>query len=152
MINNKERKRLMKIYGFLYKRYSNCDWDKCIYCGEVKECWDHCPPISIVDDINIKKYKKNGGEFNLFPSCNKCNQYLSNYASSDLYDRFEYLLDKYKKKYKKLPKWNDEEIDQLGHTLKSHILNKRIEYNIIENKIKNIKLNLINDELFKNLI
>lgn len=143
-----ERKRLMKLYGFLYRRITGFEWDKCIYCNEGMECFDHVPPLSICEEIDVIEYKKNGGRFVLLPSCKKCNSYLYDYSDSDFVNRIDFLVRKYNKVLKRIQntEWTKEELDELGYTLKTLIKSRIAKKEIIQNKITNLIKNLSNAE------
>ena len=145
-MKDKERKRLIKIYGNLYKRVSNIDWEKCFYCGQPQQCWDHSPPISLIEGINVKMYKSKGGEFRLYPACLQCNALLNAYSDTNIYARLEYLALKYKKRLNKLPYWSDNELQEMGKNMRAFILGKVSVYELLADKIDTIMENMASDD------
>lgn len=130
-MTKKESKRRLavKLYGHLYKRYLDCNPDKCFYCGDARQCLDHVPPVTTVENIDLKKVDF---EFLLYPSCIKCNNYLNKYEEIDPYYRLSFLFSKYEKLINKIEPWTEEELNELGHNLRSMILvgqHKIDEYN-----------------------
>lgn len=135
-----KRKLNEKLYNQYYKRFGN-NWSKCIYCGLSATLYDHCPPISKIENINIKKFIKDGNEFLLYPSCKDCNSFLNASMNIDLFERMNFLFDKYTEKanhYDNL--WDKNEIEQLGPNLKSIVLlnfKKFQYYQNMANRVQN---------------
>lgn len=121
----KERREKLNKYSLYYKRLINCDQYVCFYCGFPRQCLDHCPPLSVVDTIDIKKYLKMGGKFHLVPSCIECNKLLQSYPSPDKYSRMDFLFSKYEKKLNSREIWSQTEINELGHNLKTLVLTQQ---------------------------
>lgn len=124
-MNRLERKRLMKVYGGLYKRVGCFDWSKCAYCDRPMRVYDHVPPISIVEGLDIKVYRKRGGEFRLYPSCAKCNRYLRDYPPTDFYERLDYLIRQYEKRLNRIEHWSEEELSEMGYNMRTHIIDRQ---------------------------
>ncbi len=62
------------------------------------------------------------------PCCGECNSIASDHVFKTLRAKRSYIQDRLRKKYAKLingPRWSDEEIAELGSTLRSHILRCR---------------------------
>lgn len=129
------RKLQLKLYGHLYKRVSDLDWEKCVYCDEPMNVYDHCPPITIVENLNIKQYKKKGNKFRLYPSCSQCNRLLSAFPSTDIYERLDYLIRKYEIRLDKIEVWSKSELEQMGYAMRNHILNNQSSFEILNNKV-----------------
>ena len=87
---------------------------KCYYCGENASCFDHTPPISLIESYIATKQK---AEFLRVPSCIECNAILKNYDSSTLSIRMEELKRRLERKYSKVlkmgTKWTEKEIIEL---------------------------------------
>lgn len=136
----KKRKIDYKRYNWLYKRFGD-NWNNCIYCGDISNVFDHVPPISKVENINIEEFKNDGFNFYLYPSCQECNSLLSNVMIIDLFDRMNFLFDKYTEIAKKLDQlWDQKQIDELGPNLKSVILanyHTFLFYQDMANKVQN---------------
>lgn len=88
----------------------------CIYCGNQANVLDHVPPVSCA-----QLYKS--GHIRV-PACKSCNKHLYNLDIPRINDRKKYLLEKFLKKYKKhldMPKWHDDEIDELEGDIKKFV-------------------------------
>jgi hypothetical protein len=116
------RRYYISRYGDLYKRAKNIPLDVCVYCGDTRQTFDHCPPISKLEYIDVPKAIKKGLKFILYPSCNECNSYLGAKMSVDLLERMGILAEIYMKKADKCEIWTTDELDELGHNLKSMIV------------------------------
>jgi hypothetical protein len=145
-MKDQERKRVYKIYGHLYKRVSGVSWERCIYCGGPVQCWDHAPALSLVDGIDVEKYKAKGGKFRLYPACLQCNSLLHNYSDTNFYGRLEYLALRYKKRLAKIPYWSENELAGLGKNMKAFVINRSGNYDMLAEKIDTIVENIANDE------
>jgi len=98
---------------------------RCVYCGSSKNIEnDHLIPYSFT---HIKTRKRlNNSKKGTVPACRNCNRMLHNKFFITVSDRAAYLLPKYNKKYNKLsrlPEWTEEELSELGRTLRSAIEN-----------------------------
>ncbi len=132
------RRYYEKRYGKLYKRADGLDWDVCVYCGEKRVVFDHVPPISKLEYIDVQKAIKNGMKFILYPSCVECNARLSSRMSIDLIDRMSYLADVYLNKADKMERWTQEEINEMGPNMKSIILKDQNRINEFSRKAEKI--------------
>ena len=94
---------------------------ECTYCGIGANCLDHVIPVS------YKQIGRKGADYSkelVVPSCDECNNKLSNFYLPSIAERAEYLIGAYNKKYKKIlsaPDWTEEEIRELGPTLRKTI-------------------------------
>ena len=138
---NPARKKLLEQYHSRY-RILNAErgpfYNLCIYCGLPATCRDHVPPLSRVSDYESLGLKRE--MYLLVPSCTQCNHLLGNSLQDTLIDRVEYLKDKLSRRFvKKLQAqdWDDDELLELGPTLRSYVavetakdiaVKKRIEY------------------------
>lgn len=111
-----------KKYGHLYNKAKNLDHSVCVYCGDKRQVFDHVPPISKLEYIDVDKAQKNGMEFVLYPACNECNARLSSRMSIDLLDRMAYLAEVYLNKADKIERWTKSELNEMGPNLRSLIL------------------------------
>lgn len=140
------RKLQIKLYGHLYKRVDNINWEKCVYCDESMEVYDHCPPIAIVENLNVKEYKKRGNKFRLYPSCSQCNRLLGAYPSTDIYERLDYLIKKYEKRLDKIEVWSESELEEMGYAMRNHILNNQSSFELLNNKVTALVENYCSDD------
>lgn len=137
--SQQERRRLLRTYNYLYNKVDEkFDHTKCIYCNEPMGVWDHCPPISSVESMNIEEYKSKGGKFRLYPSCWNCNTYLNRYPDVDIYSRIDYLVIKYTKRLSYSPSWTSRELNSLGYSLKQYVINKQVIRNLINKKLQQL--------------
>lgn len=133
-----ERKALQKKYGHLYQRDFTIDNRKCFYCKDYFYCYDHRPAISNLPNINIKDFIKNGGKFELIPSCKQCNAFLYNKVFSNKFEALIHLLDRYDNKIKKMPEWTQEEMKGLGRSIIGVIEKGRQEREFVLSKMNGI--------------
>ena len=90
----------------------------CIYCGEAADTREHFPPISV----------STRGLF--LPACLECNIIAGNKYAYDLEMRALIVKDGLKHKYKKVlkcPDWTEKDLSELGHNLKSGVLEWQIK-------------------------
>src|SRR6478736_6076818 len=144
----KERRRLVSVYGQLYRRISGIDWSKCYYCGDNSSLFDHVPPLVLTQSLDIEKFKKLGGVFLLIPACEECNVALGALPSCDLYERCDHVHAKFTKKAKHYDSlWEDDEIAELGPTLRSSVLGHRMKMHYYQTKADRIA-RLITDRFY----
>lgn len=146
IMNSRKRRALEKTYSHLYRRVSGFNWGVCIYCGGEAVVFDHCPPLTKVEYLNINEYVKKGGKFRLYPSCHMCNTYLGSFSDTNFYNRLEYLLKKYDKKLDTIEPWSERELSEMGHAMKAHIKNKQSSFDIINTKLTGVAENLASNE------
>jgi hypothetical protein len=81
---------------------------------------EHYPPISRVSD-----YEAMGGVVYVrFPCCASCNKLAGDYLDTTFLDRVERVKDVMRKKWRKylMPvDWDEDEQEELGRNLRSHI-------------------------------
>jgi hypothetical protein len=144
---NKERARLMKTHGHLYKRHFISEGYYCFYCGAPGQCLDHVPPIKIIDSLDQDKLKKDRIPKCLIPSCNECNSRLGDKPLITVMERLLYLESYYEAFFKKQKaKWTDEEINELGGSLREYVRHHQDKLNLYLDKIRNIQLRMLRDE------
>lgn len=142
---SRNRDRLIKEYGKLYKRLENCDLGKCWYCDDRRQTLDHCPPIAQLENIDIDRFVKSGGELCLVPSCNECNSILGAKALFTPQERIVHLHEAYAKKIDKFfSDWTPDEIAELGPNMRREVLAKQRIVNEWIAKSRNIETNIIN--------
>ncbi len=94
----------------------------CYYCGDEAECIDHLIPFKV-----RQCGKRNGTHLGFGPrvrACKDCNSILGAVGIFTLDGRKEFIATKLKKKLKKLqsiPHWSEEELAELGYSLRSHV-------------------------------
>lgn len=95
------------------------DRSSCHYCGEPATCEDHVIPHSLThrQDTN-----RTGYGVDTLPACSECNTLLTNHIHDSLYERQERVYQCLTLRYSKEIKgeaWTQEELDELGYTLRS---------------------------------
>jgi hypothetical protein len=143
-MSKRNRDILLRTYGQLYSRLENCSLDDCWYCNDVRQELDHCPPLKHVDGLNIDKFVKGGGKLCLIPCCRECNSILGDKPLFNPEERLAYLYDKYLGKVDKFfSDWSEDEIEELGPTLKRSVLAKQKLVNGWIEKSRNIETNIL---------
>ena len=98
-------------------------WEHCLYCGEVPNCQDHVIPFSY---YSMKNRKRSGKDVGVkVKACMECNSLLSDKYFDNIIDRIDdvkYSIYKRNKKVLKMKPWEDSQIKELKHTLKSKVL------------------------------
>ena len=115
----------------------------CYYCGMPASTKDHVIPKAILKTFDIQfnseslhQYIKN--RTLLVPSCRECNNLLGATIQESLTARKAYLKKKLKQRYKKvlkMPKWTEEELNQMGKNLRSSIIASMNEKELIKKRI-----------------
>lgn len=93
----------------------------CIYCGEAANSRDHFIPTSFVktmEDIGFTRTV-------IVPACVECNSTAGSQVFRTMREKRQYVHECYRAKYAKLleaPDWSDDELNELGDTLRGHVL------------------------------
>jgi len=149
MAGKQQRLYLMKKYSALYKRAMWFDMDKCVYCGAGRQCLDHVPAISLLENIDVKRYLKQGGTLTLYPCCSKCNSLLGNTEALSLYDRLQALLKKYNKRLDRIEVWEDSELKEMGKNMRSYIQSQQFKLKELNDAVYNIDIKILQIETGK---
>jgi|TARA_R100001463_G_scaffold5148_1_gene18003 NMD protein affecting ribosome stability and mRNA decay len=131
-------KKYNSVYKYIY--YENAQF-VCHYCGVSADTVDHVPPLSCYEDAKIYS----NIDFVKIPCCRECNSLAGNKFHLNIFERNEFLFNRYKKRYKKLlnmPTWDKKDLKELGSSLRKKIKNDLNRKNIIEERINFIKNNL----------
>lgn len=121
------------------RKYVIGDRYECVYCGELADTVEHCPPVSIVGPEIEERYKD---LLLLVPACNECNAALGNRYLLTLEDRAEWLVSYYKRKYKKFNRavaWDDDELEELTGGLKDYVGGCQTEYERIRTRLEALR-------------
>jgi hypothetical protein len=121
----KNRKHSLK-YNVIYKKFECLNYEdryRCYYCNEPAATMDHQPPITQVGTvIDVDE----SFECVLVPCCRECNSLLGATVTTTLEDRMVVVKNKLEKKYKKyiniIEQWKEEEILELGESLRSSVI------------------------------
>ena len=101
----------------------------CYYCGQRANSIDHVIPQSLIrmlvalDDKEITKEILRKRALKVW-TCRECNSLASCSIQDSLRERREFVKDKLRKRYKKildLPKWEENEIEELGYNLQVYV-------------------------------
>lgn len=100
----------------------------CVYCGEFAEETDHVLPVSYAfgllsaDPGLLKRYKR---ALYIVPSCRSCNSIAGDDVGfSGIKEKRRYIRAKLEEKHKKVlaqVDWAEDDVEELGPTLKSHV-------------------------------
>lgn len=109
--------------------------DHCIYCGSTNSIHrDHIIPKSWSMNYTFFNTSSNP----IVPACSECNRTLSNIPIHTPEDRADHLIDVYEKKWKKIlkmPDWTNEEMQELGPSLR-----KSLKHSLKEKELKTLRL------------
>lgn len=110
----------------------------CYYCGNPATCEDHTMPLvllrSLIDagaDEPTKKYW-------LVPACHECNNTLHSKRFLELRTRKAYIKQRLRKRYARIlaiPTWHKDELDELGFTLRTNILQGMEQKHLIQERL-----------------
>ena len=109
----------------------------CAYCGEFADTFDHVIPVS-------HKYvnrKLEVGNKEAVPCCRECNETLSNVFLHTISSRSDYLIKRYKKKYKKVlntPNWESDELEEMGANMVRSILARMDMRDIVQERLQHL--------------
>lgn len=106
---------------------------KCFYCGCFGAEYDHCPPMSRVDDYRALNLPRE--EYIQVLACRECNSLLGSSLQNSLVDRLLDVRTLLKNRYSKelsMPKWSKREKMELGKNLRravqhTALLRKQLE-------------------------
>lgn len=147
LLNTKQRQYLMKLHGSKYKRHFLTEGYYCFYCSDPAQCLDHVPPLSMIDVYTHEERKKSNIPAVLLSCCTECNSALGSRLLPTANERLLYLESYYEAFFKKQKAmWTDDEIDELGDSLKSSVRARQEKLNRYVDKIRAIQLRLIRVE------
>jgi ribosomal protein L37AE/L43A len=103
----------------------------CYYCGQPADSIDHVIPQAMLrqlvclEDGEITKAILRKRALKVW-ACRECNSLLSSSYQDSLVERKQFLKEKLKKKYKRiiaLPKWDEDDLNEMGYVLRQYIEN-----------------------------
>jgi hypothetical protein len=110
-----------KRVGLRYKAHGSVG-DPCAYCGVTSDAVDHIPPIHLVErciEIGIDVSNPR-----TYPACRECNSILSGQLVTSIAERRRIvqagLRERYKK-YLRIPRWDDDELEELDERFRESI-------------------------------
>ena len=103
----------------------------CYYCGDDADTLDHTIPVSFYSTRPTRKGMKSRytDPVPVVDCCAECNRTLNSTLIIDVRGRAGLLIERYKIKYKKilnLPRWDKEDLNELGKIFRSVILRDQI--------------------------
>lgn len=109
----------------------------CTYCG----AWDG----NNRDHVVPASYNQNKKHFNCdtVPCCGECNVLLGDRLYFTVPSRAAYLLGTYERRYKKLlsqPDWSDEEIEELGPSMRTSIIQSMKDKKEVRRQLEHLEL------------
>jgi len=119
--------------GHLYRREAPYGVDVCTYCGDPATTLDHVMPISrlaAAGDMLATVIQKYPHALVIVPACRDCNCRLGGVVCRSISEKREILKKKLRIKHKRLLgsyDWDDEELSQLGHSLRTYIKAQEIK-------------------------
>lgn len=147
MTTKKQRKILMKVHGHKYKRHFTTEGYYCFYCSDPAGTLDHVPPLSFMDLLTKEKIEKDRIPRSLVPCCIECNSALGSRNLFSVMDRLLFLESYYEAFFKQQKAlWTDEEIEELGPSLRESVRHRQDKLNRYIDKIRAIQLRQIKTE------
>ena len=116
----------------------------CSYCGEYAETYDHVIPIS----YKHVSRRLEVGNREAIPCCRECNSLLGNVFLHTVSYRAEYLIKKYKRRYSKIiktPNWDMDELEDMGEGMRKSILARMDMRDILIERLTHLKLTHLAD-------
>lgn len=147
--HTKKRDILMKLHGHKYKRHFTAEGYYCFYCGDPADTLDHVPPLSSMDILDKAKRKKERIPAALVPCCSECNGALGSRQLWTVFDRLMYLESYYDAYFKKQAMmWTEEEINDLGPSLRESVRHRQDKLERYRDKIRAIQLRQLKPETY----
>lgn len=114
--------------------------DHCFYCADIANTRDHIFPTS--ERGPVRRFI--GQE--TVRCCNECNTLLGRKTFRNIFERFEYLTRRYKERYNlniASVDWDQEELEDLGYTLQTFVLNKVNKKEHARNKVVFLRVRVL---------
>lgn len=128
------RRSVFSTWNRLYRKIDN--GGVCVYCGVPATTQDHFLPLSVMSALaDIVDHVH--GRF-VVPSCGQCNSIAGSTPFRSVGAKRRYIQGRLKWKYRKLlssPRWDPEEIAELGYSLRTVIEGAEIKRQWIEHRI-----------------
>ncbi len=109
----------------------------CFYCGEPAQGRDHFVPRSFQQRIEDFGWAKKGNV--LVPACTECNSTANDKVFKTLTAKRAFIHSRYRVRYAKLldaPHWTQEEIDELGKSLRSHVERSQYARDLLRQRLR----------------
>lgn len=136
----KERKRLITLYGHLYKPYSYSEMPGsfgCFYCGEPAWTIDHCPPVSWLESTRMHYMIRRKIGFYTVRCCSECNTALGSKGLFTLLERVSFLRKKLEDKYEKqVNLWAEDELLEMSPMFAKAIRGRSVLQKILLGRVQ----------------
>ncbi len=110
--------------------------EPCIYCGVPASSIDHIPPRIMRQRLaDLGEYVGTWAEV---PACRWCNSQIGDLALLTITDRKLYIKQRIRVKFKKLlssPDWNEEQLSELGYSLKTKIVSAMAKKRLLKQRL-----------------
>jgi len=106
----------------LYRLEHTGEYYKCIYCGDPADTVDHVPPLSRAHDYETLNLANT--RYIKVHCCRECNGIAGASLQESIIQRVEYVKDRLARVHRSdfmASEWDEEEIDELGPTMKAHL-------------------------------
>lgn len=117
---------LRQVSGFYRVKFR---WFRqCVYCGRPATQRDHVLPVTVAASLSLHRpgvRKELGQGLSTVPACGECNRFASNKPFRWIREKRAYIQSRLKDKYAEKVRatlWDDEELEELGPSLRSLIL------------------------------
>lgn len=104
-------------------------WEHCLYCGREAGVSDHVIPHAFYSVE--KRGGHRGAAWGLrTPACPQCNTLVGALLFETLFERCRWLNGRLRSRYRRvlrLPKWESDELGELGYSLRSYVKGKQTE-------------------------
>ena len=114
------------------ERWNRENFDCCFYCGDIATERDHILPVAIRGGPRLFQNQET------VRSCRECNSLLGSTKLSSVAERYDWLIRKYEKRYaldKPIPKWDVDELMEMGRNLRTSILEAQLKRERGEHKM-----------------
>ena len=134
--NNERARRRDKFHK--YYIFNECDFNICIYCGELSQSLDHIPPLNIFKFCTLVELRERGILLLIVPACKECNSLLLDKEILSLQERKKYIRLKLVERnidLLNMPKWTLEELQHLSIEMLDYIKNQVLIKDLIFSRI-----------------
>lgn len=121
------RRHDISICGHLYKKKFR-NYKFCVYCGDPATEWDHVFPVSVAANVdwmsNRTLYEYRRGLV-MVPSCGECNNVACDGIYKSVVEKRNAIHIVLRRRYRKIlsvPLWSDDELSELGHSMRTSVL------------------------------
>lgn len=144
MTSSRYRKKLVQLHNHKYERHYTPEGFYCFYCGDPADTLDHVPSLSSIDTMDYQYRKRHRIPAITVACCSACNGATSSRRLDTVQDRLLYLESFYQRIFEKSSKtWSQDEIDELGPSLKNFVKSSQERLQRYVHKIRGIQRRFI---------